>query len=502
MVAADILADNEEVISESERLMHAQIRARVGSVIRGKWRVDAVLGVGGMAAVYAATHRNGHRCAIKMLLPSFSSNTEVIHRFLKEGYVANEVGHPGAVSVLDDDVTDDGAHFLVMEFLEGESFDRVLSRHPEGLDPFEVGRVALDVLDVLEAAHSHAIVHRDIKPENVFLLKDGRVKLLDFGIARLLQAGSTSTRTQNGAVMGTPSFMPPEQARGLWDDVDAQSDVWAVGAMMYVGLSGRRLREARTTNEELLQAMTVPPPPLHSAAPAIPLAVADVVDRSLLFEKRGRWSSAREMQSALRAALGDHAPTVHQPSFAPPAEANATQASAPRDETGAPRGTELGLTAPRSLASIPSTVGATSARSRLVLGVVVPAVLVFAFVAARVGALSTVEGGAPTHGSVETAASSPPPSQVPLVATPSAAVTDPADAVDGGVAPAASIVAPTPSVPRTSPSWSPVPLATAKQGSRSLPVSHPAEAPATRPPASASLAPPPAPSFDPLNRRR
>jgi serine/threonine-protein kinase len=111
-------------MSEAQRILLGQLRARIGTVVRGKWRIDALLGLGGMAAVYSATHRNGHGCAIKMLLPSFAANPDVIRRFLKEGYVANEVKHPGVVTVLDDDVTEDGAYFLVMELLQGESFDR------------------------------------------------------------------------------------------------------------------------------------------------------------------------------------------------------------------------------------------------------------------------------------------------------------------------------------------------------------------------------------------
>ena len=306
------MAPDSTLVDEVEPTLDDTIYARVGSVIRGKWRIDSVLGIGGMAAVYAATHRNGHKCAIKMLLPALASNTEVVQRFLKEGYVANEVNHPGAVAVLDDDVTDDGVHFLVMDFLAGEPFDSVLQAHPEGLDPMLAIRVAHDLLDVLESAHKRGIVHRDIKPENVFILHDGRVKLLDFGIARLrqTQAAAGPSRTQVGVVMGTPAYMPPEQARGQWDQVDAQSDVWAVGAVMFVALSGRHLRQAPTVNMELAQAMVEPAPPLRSVAPAVSAAVAAVVDRALLFDKSARWSSAREMQQALAVLLADQAPAV------------------------------------------------------------------------------------------------------------------------------------------------------------------------------------------------
>jgi serine/threonine protein kinase len=342
MVPEVEVADNGSEMGESERLLRAQLRARVGTMIRGKWRIDALLGMGGMAAVFSATHRNGHACAIKMLLPTFASNAEVVRRFLKEGYVANEVKHPGVVTVTDDDVTEDGAHFLVMELLEGESFEQLLRAHPDGLDPFEALRIVQDVLGVLDAAHANGIVHRDVKPENVFLLLDGRVKLLDFGIARVRQGASSGLGTQMGVVMGTPSFMPPEQARGHWDEVDAQSDVWATGAMLYVALTGRRLRNAATTNEELLQAMTVPAPLLLSVAPGVPSRVADIVDRALAFDKASRWPSARAMQTAIRVVLGDDAPTLHQ-SSSPPARGSFASTPPKFDDTRAPQGTAVGL---------------------------------------------------------------------------------------------------------------------------------------------------------------
>ncbi|HEX6766521.1 MAG TPA: serine/threonine-protein kinase, partial [Polyangiaceae bacterium] len=137
--------------------------ARVGFVLRQKWRLDAVIGIGGMASVYAATHRNGSRVAIKMLHPEVAIDQEVTSRFLREGYVANAVGHPGTVRVLDDDVAEDGAPFLVMELLEGETLDSSLA-HGKLMSLREAIVVADQVLDVLAAAHAKDIVHRDIKP--------------------------------------------------------------------------------------------------------------------------------------------------------------------------------------------------------------------------------------------------------------------------------------------------------------------------------------------------
>src|SRR5947208_3170755 len=151
-------------------------KRRLGTVLNGKWRLDAVLGIGGMATVYAATHRNQKRVAIKMLHPEVSIDEQVKVRFTREGYVANTVGHPGAVSVLDDDVTEDGAAFLVMELLEGETLDH--RREKAGrLAPADVLDIADQLLDVLAAAHAKGILHRDLKPENLLLTHAVQLKV-------------------------------------------------------------------------------------------------------------------------------------------------------------------------------------------------------------------------------------------------------------------------------------------------------------------------------------
>jgi serine/threonine protein kinase len=280
---------------------------RLGQVLNGKWRIDALLGSGGMAFVYAATHRNGKRVAIKLLKPQLARDPKTYARFVREGYVANLVGHPGAVSVLDDDRAGDDV-YLVMELLDGESLDNHLIRRAAPFTVNEVLNIGDQLLDVLVAAHAKSIIHRDLKPENIFLLHDGRIKILDYGIARLLERTARPDDTQSGTVMGTPAFMSPEQARGRWDLVDAQSDLWAVGATMYTLLTGRNLREAETPNQSLSQAMNVPVPPMRDLLPDLPDVVADLVDRALAFDKSVRWLDAGAMQQGVREArfaLGD-----------------------------------------------------------------------------------------------------------------------------------------------------------------------------------------------------
>lgn len=277
-------------------------RARVGTTLREKWHLDSLLGLGGMAAVYAATHRNGGRAAVKVLHTELSINALARQRFLWEGHVANAVGHPGAVHVIDDDMAEDGALFLVTELLDGETLEARRVRLGGRLAERDV-LLALDqVLDVLIAAHARGVVHRDLKPENLFLTRGGQIKVLDFGIARLRELSASSRLTQVGDSMGTPAYMAPEHARGLWDEVDERSDIWACGASMFHMLSGCVVHDGRTVNEQLLEAMTKPATLVAAAAPRVSASVAAVVDRALAFEKEARWPDARSMREALQLA--------------------------------------------------------------------------------------------------------------------------------------------------------------------------------------------------------
>lgn len=283
---------------------------RVSRVLKGKWRIDRVIGAGGMAVVYEATHRNGMRAAIKVLHPQLSANEEIRARFLREGYLANTVDHPGVVRVFDDDVDEDGSVYLVMELLVGESLEARRRRAGGRLPPDEVVRITAGMLDVLAAAHAKGIVHRDIKPDNVWVMQDGTVKLLDFGIARVREAQGVVTKA--GEIMGTPGYMSPEQARARWDEVDERTDVWAVGATMFNLLTGRLVHEGGTGNEVLLAAMTTPAPPLATVAPGLPLDLCQVVDTALAFERDRRWPSAQAMRDALLAcgAAGVYSATI------------------------------------------------------------------------------------------------------------------------------------------------------------------------------------------------
>ncbi|MBI3200622.1 MAG: serine/threonine protein kinase [Myxococcales bacterium] len=276
---------------------------RIGTVLRGKWKLERIVGVGGMATVYAATHRNKSRVAIKVLHPELAIDAEVTARFLREGYVANAVDHPGTVKVIDDDLTEDGAPFLVMELLDGETLDARLNRKGR-LDAGEVLAIANQVLGVLEAAHQRGVVHRDLKPENLFLTRQGELKILDFGIARLRELTPDGSSTRAGSLLGTPAFMAPEQARGRWDDVDARTDIWAVGATIFSLLTGRHVHEAETVQEQLIKSATTAAQSLGEVLPSASVAVVTLVDRSLAFDRMKRFDDAKQMRLALLAAVG------------------------------------------------------------------------------------------------------------------------------------------------------------------------------------------------------
>jgi eukaryotic-like serine/threonine-protein kinase len=276
--------------------------ARVGEALNGKWHVDRLLDVGGMGAVYEGTHRNGRRAALKVLHTRYARDPEVRKRFLREGYVANKIGHPGAVAILDDDTAEDGSPYLVMELLEGESLAGWLQRVGGRLPVSEVLAVAGQVLEVLVAAHGNGIVHRDIKPANVFVTRSGHAKLLDFGLARIRDGAISLIPTAQGVIMGTAGYMAPEQARGTPDQVDARTDLFAIGAVMFRAMSGKRIHEKQTAFDMTVAAMKEQAPSLSTVMPeAGPLLVA-AVDRSLAFDKAARWQDARAMFAALRDA--------------------------------------------------------------------------------------------------------------------------------------------------------------------------------------------------------
>jgi serine/threonine-protein kinase len=275
---------------------------RIGTVIAGKWRVDALLGSGSMAAVYAVTHRNGARAALKILHPTLCTDAGVCERFLGEGYLTNSVKHPGIVRVLDDGITDDECVFLVMDLLDGKTLEAYRQDKGGQLPLVEVLDFGDKLMDVLHAVHDAGIIHRDLKPQNVFVCNDGSLKLLDFGVARVLDSAAQSKLSLFGLVLGTPSFMSPEQALGARDAVDHRSDIWSLGATLFTVLTGQTVHLGPHVQARLLAAATVKARSIGMAKGGLPLPIVSAIDTALRFRKEDRWQSVDAFRRALRAA--------------------------------------------------------------------------------------------------------------------------------------------------------------------------------------------------------
>ena len=297
-----LLLDPPTLLEDDSEPSRVEAQKRVGTTLRGKWTLERLIGIGGMGAVYEARHRNGMRGAVKVLDVHLSRTRDCRQRFLREGRVANEVSHVGAVRVLDDDETEDGSAFLVMELLAGATLDQLAMENGGSLPPADILKFAAQVLDTLVEAHARGIVHRDIKPENLLLTNDGLVKVLDFGIARWNALGESQRVTQAGEPIGTPAFMPPEQARGHWRAVDGQSDVYSLGATMFTLATAAAVHDDATSVAELLVSVITKPARPVKQAGEVPDALAEVIDTALSYDKRGRYADALEMRKAIEAA--------------------------------------------------------------------------------------------------------------------------------------------------------------------------------------------------------
>jgi eukaryotic-like serine/threonine-protein kinase len=283
--------------------------------------------MGGMAAVYEAHDASGQAAAIKILHPEMGLKREVRERFLREGYVANKIGHPGAVQALEH-----GDHesevFLAMELLRGETLRARVGRHGK-LPLEEVLDYADQVLDVLIAAHASGVVHRDLKPDNLFVTHEGRIKVLDFGLARLLDGVPGQHQTRTGVALGTLAYMAPEQALGRRAEIDGRVDLFALGATMFRILSGRHVHPAESEAELLMAMASRPAPPLAAVAQGLPEGACVVVDLALAFSRDARYPDARTMQHDVRALRSGARPPYASERFSSREEATRMDAPAP-----------------------------------------------------------------------------------------------------------------------------------------------------------------------------
>jgi serine/threonine-protein kinase len=274
-----------------------------GDIIAAKYRLERLLGEGGMGAVWAA-HNIALDSSVAIKLIRGDTDREALSvRLQLEARAAARLGHPAIVRVFDIGDTDKGDPFIVMELLEGESLAAKLDREAR-INAIDAAQILLPIADALRAAHAKGIVHRDIKPDNVFLSTEGEAvqpKLVDFGIAKLEQTSGGSQLTQHGVVVGSPDYMSPEQARG--DDViDYRTDVWAFSVLLYECVTGRLPFDAHNYNA-LLRSIVEDKPPTLVALTAADAELSHIVETGMAKDRTERWRSMHELGIALAAWL-------------------------------------------------------------------------------------------------------------------------------------------------------------------------------------------------------
>ncbi len=282
--------------------MERALEFQIGSLIGGKYRLTRLLGEGGMGAVYAAEHTLlGKEVAIKLLQPELVKNREVIQRLHQEARTAAAVGLGGVGEVHDVGWTEEGAPYIVMELLRGESLADMLERCRK----VEIGRaveLATQILSILIAVHAKQVVHRDLTPQNVFITLDddgaNQVKILDFGVSKMMSQGKAVSLTQPGAIIGTPSYMSPEMARGS-KDVGQRGDIWAVGVVLYEMLAGRPPYIGENYNEVIAKILTEPVTDIRAWSPEVPEELERVVLKALAKTPDERYQRAADFLDAL-----------------------------------------------------------------------------------------------------------------------------------------------------------------------------------------------------------
>lgn len=279
-----------------------------GAVLEGKYRLGKVLGQGGMGVVYAAEHTLlGRPLAVKLLKREFTRDRLAVQRFQQEAVNASRVGSPHIVAIHDLGETGDGTPFIVMEYLEGTTLYAVMGEDPATgtngvLEVPQAADLLCQVLAGLAAAHEHGIVHRDLKPGNIFLTEVGGrtsfVKLLDFGVSKVLGGDRMMHMTRTGVLLGTPTYMAPEQVMGR-KDIDHRVDLWAAGVILFRLLAGRRPHGGSVTAERLAAIVSQDAPPLRSLRPDLDAGLEGLLRKALSRDPARRFRTAQEFAEAL-----------------------------------------------------------------------------------------------------------------------------------------------------------------------------------------------------------
>ncbi|MFN0085879.1 MAG: SUMF1/EgtB/PvdO family nonheme iron enzyme [Blastocatellia bacterium] len=280
------------------------IETMIGTVIDGRYRLDSLIGQGGMGDVYRATHVHiDTQFAVKLLKPEFVANQMAIKRFRLEARAAGRIHHPNAVRVTDFGVTPERIVFLVMELVEGQSL-RSLIRNGETREYIRTINIVRQVCGAVDAAHHSGVIHRDLKPDNILIEKVSdaeRVKVLDFGIAKLREAKTDAFLTQAGTIIGTPQYMSPEQCQNK--PLDPRSDIYSIGILLYEMLSGEVPFDGESTLQVVYNQLHLPPRPLMELSPHLPVQLAQVIMRALEKEPEDRQSSALELSDELKKSV-------------------------------------------------------------------------------------------------------------------------------------------------------------------------------------------------------
>ena len=320
------LADTHDSLKLFFRVKDGSHMLSTGEIIDGKYRVIRLIGEGGMGAVYEAENIRIHRkVAIKVLHAGVAETAEAVQRFEREAQAAGRIGSEHIVEVLDLGNLASGDRYMVMEFMDGDSLsDRIKTKGR--LTPAQLYPIAHQLLAALDAAHGAGIIHRDLKPDNVYLLRSRGghadfVKLLDFGISKFNQLSGDSgfSMTRTGAVMGTPYYMAPEQAKGA-KDMDHRVDLYAAGVILYESVTGEVPFNADTFNELLFKIVLEEPRPVQQLAPDIDPGFAAIINKAMARDPAARFLTAKDFQQALE----------HWANNAGPELANALRAPAGR----------------------------------------------------------------------------------------------------------------------------------------------------------------------------
>lgn len=273
----------------------------LGFTLSGRYQIVRFLSRGGMGAVYEGKHlKLNRRVAIKILMPKGIADERLMKRFIREAQIVAKLHHPNIVEVMDFDVTEEGLAFLVMEFLDGESFREILRQYPLGLPYPKFRGWFEEICLALEAAHKAKVIHRDLKPENIMISPYGdqetRVKLLDFGLARLLESTASLALTGTSEVMGTPFYMSPEQI--TCRETDARTDIYALGIIVFEMLTGKAPFTGDTYAQVIQKHLNEKPPDIRSRCSHLDAETSSAIERALAKAPEDRWPTVRAFRNA------------------------------------------------------------------------------------------------------------------------------------------------------------------------------------------------------------